>query len=252
MLEKFLQDVGLNEKEAKVYLYLVAVDHASVLDIAKKTLIKRPTVYTTLQSLAKKGLASETTVGKKTHYQAEPPERLETYVERRKLELDEQSKRLKDIVPQIKSVQRESGEKPVVKFFEGKEGVSSANAELFKDVNAGDDTYFVYSRDLVNEVFSEAERKVYLSLRLKNNIKSKTICTSVNYPVVSNDMADRVKIDADKYKISCDIAILGDKVRVVTLGKTIATFFVKSKDFSDTMKSVFRLAFEEAKRNPSK
>ncbi len=88
MLEKFLQDVGLNEKEAKVYLYLVAVDHASVLDIAKKTLIKRPTVYTTLQSLAKKGLASETTVGKKTHYQAEPPERLETYVERRKLELD--------------------------------------------------------------------------------------------------------------------------------------------------------------------
>ncbi|MEN9614511.1 MAG: hypothetical protein RLZZ347_818 [Candidatus Parcubacteria bacterium] len=252
MLEKFLQDVGLNEKEAKVYLYLVAVDHASVLDIAKKTLIKRPTVYTTLESLSKKGLVSETTVGKKTHYQAEPPERLETYVERRKLELDEQSKRLKDIVPQIKSVQRESGEKPVVKFFEGKEGVSSANAELFKDVDAGETAYFVYPKDLVNEVFSDAERNVYKASRVNNNIKSKTICTSTKYPVTSNDMADRLRIDSEKYKLSCDITVLADKVRIVTLGKSPDAIFIKSKDFSETLKTVFQLAFEEAKRKPSK
>ena len=118
MLEKYLQDIGLNEKEAIVYLSLLAVDNSSVLDIAKKTGLNRSTTYVILESLSKKGLVSETNIGKKTHYQAEPPERLETYVERQKIILDENSRRLKDIIPQIKSVQRGGGEKPVVQYFE--------------------------------------------------------------------------------------------------------------------------------------
>src|ERR1035437_7851585 len=120
MLEKYLQEIGLNEKETAVYLALLQYDNASVLDVSTKTKINRSTTYTILESLAKKGLVSETTVGKKTHYQAEPPERLETFVERQKVILEEHSKRLKDIIPQIKSVQRESGEKPLVQYFEGK------------------------------------------------------------------------------------------------------------------------------------
>lgn len=249
MLEKFLQGVGLNEKEAKVYLYLVAVDHASVLDIAKKTLIKRPTVYTTLQSLAKKGLASETTVGKKTHYQAEPPERLETYVERRKLELDEQSKRLKDIVPQIKSVQRESGEKPVVKFFEGKEGIVSATEEVFSE-KTDSEIYFIYPRDLVLNAFPEQERKKYPARRVSLKIKAKSLYTMKNGSILSDDMSDRVKLDADKYPVHCDIAIYGDKVRIATLSTNFSALFIKSKDIAETLKSLFRLAFDQAKKNP--
>src|ERR1700692_203110 len=101
MLEKYLQEIGLNEKEAAVYLALLSVDSSSVLDLAKKTKIKRPTVYVVLETLSKKGLVSETTVGNKTHYQAEPPERLETFVERQKVVLEEHSKRLIDIIPQI-------------------------------------------------------------------------------------------------------------------------------------------------------
>lgn len=131
MLEKYLQDIGLNEKEATLYLALVQVDNSSVIDLSKKTKINRSTVYVVLEGLAKKGLVSETTVGKKTHYQAEPPERLETFVERQKVNLDEQSKRLKDIIPQIKTVQRETGERPVVKYFEGREGIIAANEEFF-------------------------------------------------------------------------------------------------------------------------
>src|SRR5262245_34371544 len=109
MFEKYLQDIGLTDKESGVYLALLQVDDASVLDLAKKTGIKRPTVYVTLESLAKKGLVSETTIGKKTHYYAEPPERLESFIEKRKLALDESKQTLKNILPQIKSIQRESG-----------------------------------------------------------------------------------------------------------------------------------------------
>ncbi len=116
MLEKYLQDLGLSDKEALIYLALLQVDGATALDLSKKTKINRSTVYVIIESLSKKGLVSETTVGKKTQFQAEPPERLETYVERRKVQFEEQSNRLKDIIPEIKSIQRDTGERPVERY----------------------------------------------------------------------------------------------------------------------------------------
>src|ERR1035437_1752533 len=107
MLEKYLQEIGLTDKESTVYLALLQVDSASVLDLAKKTKINRSTTYVVLESLKKKGLVSETSVGKKTHYQAESPERLKTYVERQKVVFEERSKRLDDIIPELKATQRE-------------------------------------------------------------------------------------------------------------------------------------------------
>ncbi len=115
MFEKYLEEIGLSDKEASVYVALLQVDHDSVLDLSKRTGINRTTIYPVLETLAKKGLVSEMQIDKKVHYKAEPPERLESFVERRKLNFEEQSKRLKDIVPQLKSIQRESGERPVVK-----------------------------------------------------------------------------------------------------------------------------------------
>ena len=54
MLEKYLQEIGLSDKEAGVYLALLATDNSSVIELAGKTKIKRPTVYVILESLAKK------------------------------------------------------------------------------------------------------------------------------------------------------------------------------------------------------
>ena len=81
MLEKYLQEIGLNDKEAAIYLALLQVDNSSVIDISKKTKINRSTIYFVLEGLGKKGLVSEVQVDKKVHYAAEPPERLETFVD---------------------------------------------------------------------------------------------------------------------------------------------------------------------------
>ena len=175
MLEKYLQDIGLSDKEASVYLALLAFDHTSVIELAAKTKINRSTTYVVLESLAKKGLVSETTIGKKTHYQAEPPERLETYVERRKVVLEEQAKRLRDIIPQIKTIQRETGERPLVKYFEGREGIISANEEFYSTRADSKETYIIYSKDLVDDIFTPQERERYRNIRLSSNIKVKVV-----------------------------------------------------------------------------
>jgi sugar-specific transcriptional regulator TrmB len=249
MFEKYLQDIGLSDKEATVYLSLLSVENASVLDLAKKTKIKRPTVYVILDSLAKKGLVSETTIGKKTNYYAEPPERLETFVEKRKIALEESQKTLKDIIPQIKSISRDSGERPVVKYYEGREGIVSSAEETFRNEIGGDEpVYFIYPKDILNEIFPESERQKYRQTRLDKKVKSKVMYTFEKGEYLSDETGDRIKIDGSKYPISCDISIYKDKVRISILNKKLSSIFIRSKDVADTLRSLFNLAFDQLKK----
>lgn len=249
MLEKYLQEIGLSDKEAAVYLALLAMDNASVVQLAEKTNIKRPTVYVVLEALAKKGLVSETTIGKKTHYQAEPPERLETFVERQRVLLDERSKRLKDIIPQIKSVQRESGERPVVRYFEGREGIISTNEDIYDEQPDGSSAYMLYSKDLLDEVFSQGEMGKYREKRLAQKVKSKVLYNYTKGERPSDETGERIRVDEKKYPFTCDISIYKDKIRISILGKSLSGIFIKSQDLANTLRSLFDLAFDQIK-NP--
>jgi sugar-specific transcriptional regulator TrmB len=251
MLEKYLQDIGLSEKEAIVYISLLSVENSSVLDLSKKTKLNRSTTYVVLESLAKKGLVSETTLGKKTHYQAEPPERLETFVERQKVMLEEHSNRLKDVIPQIKSVQREVGEKPIVKYFEGREGIIASSEEFFMNQAHGGVTYMVYSRDLVEGIFTENERNKYKKMRVGKDIRSKSIYTFSKGELQNDQTGDRLRIDDKKYPIKCDIAVYEDAIKVSILGEHLSAILIKSKDFADTLRSLIDLVHDRKKKDPT-
>lgn len=238
MLEKYLQEIGLTYKEAKIYLALLEVDNASVLEISKKTLIKRPTVYVVLETLMKKGLVSETNLGKKVNFQAEPPERLQTYIERQKVLFDDKARLLKDYLPQIKSIQRDSGERPVVRFFDGKEGVISANEDIYEGKPDGSKMYLIYSRDQVTDVFSPEETKYFRDLRVKREISTKVIYTKKDGEMKPDPTAQRVKLDEKKYPFYCDVTVYKDKVRISILGKKLSGVFIKSKELADTIKSM--------------
>ncbi len=248
MLEKFLKEIGLSEKEAEVYIALLQGDSFSVIEIAKITKIKRSTIYPLIKSLSKKGLVSETTSNKKTNYQAEPPERLETYVEEQKLVLEENSKKLKDIIPQFKSIQRQTGERPVVKYFEGKEGIMSVNADLFKNPDSKEKAYMIYSKDLVDEVFKKEETARFKSERIGPKIKGLSVYTYKNGDITSDETSTRIKIDGDKYPINCDISIYKDKIRIATLKKNLSGIYIQSADLAETLKSLVQLIHDILKR----
>lgn len=247
MLEKYLQDLGLTDKEAGLYVTMLGMDNASVLELSKKTKINRTTVYLVLESLMKKGLASEIQIDKKTHYQAEPPERLETYVERQKIVLEEQAKRVKDLIPQLKSVERESGERPVVKYFEGREGIISSSESFFEAGDKDGLVYYIYSRDLLDTFFNPEERKKYKNIRLKRGVKSKVVYTYDKGDLPEDTTGSRLRIDGKKYPIFCDISVYEDRVRINTLGKRLSGIFIQSKDLAETLKSIINYIHDNKK-----
>lgn len=248
MINKYLEDAGLSDKEANIYLHLIQVEQASIMDLAQKTKIKRPTVYTIINSLAKKGLVSEIEENKKVRYVAEPPERLKTYLERKELSLSELKGRfVEDVIPQIKSLQREAGERPVVKFFSGKEGVIAINEDVYDGSPDGSPIYILYSKDLLNEVFKDIESDKYKTRRKKENVKARVLYNWSNGETPSDNLADRIKIDEKKYPLSADISIYKDKVRISILGKKLSAIYIESKDLAETLKSLFNLAFDNLK-----
>jgi len=244
MLEKYLQEIGLNEKEAAIYLALLQVDNASVVDLSKKTKINRSTVYVVVEGLMKKGLVTETQIGKKVHYQAESPERLESFVERQKVVFEERSKRLADIIPQIKGVQREQGQRPVLKYFDGREAALNSNRDFFNTEDKEGVGYFMFNRDLIEEIFDPKEIQEIQKIRPDKNIKGKSIYVATKTTLSSNEMTERKKIDGEKYPILCDISMYEDRVQFVTLGKKLSSIFIQSKDVAETLKSLFKLAFD--------
>src|SRR3989338_3940931 len=244
MFEKYLKDIGLSDKEAAVYVALLSFDKAQVTEISEKAKIKRPTTYVILESLAKKGLVSESNIGKKTFYIAEPPEKLGLFVERQIHLLEENKKSLDIIVPQLKSIQREQGEKPAVQFFDGKEGVLSSNDDVFIKKFGDEPVYKVYSRDLVKNLFTKKEDDIMRNRRLSQGIKSKAIYTSSDEERLSDDTGERIKIDESKYPITSDITVYGDQVKIAIFGKRFSGISIKSPELAETLKSLIKFIFD--------
>lgn len=119
---------GLEEKEAKVYLDLLSLKKAKLLELSKISEIKRTTLYRLLDKLIEKGLVSEIYEGKRHYYIAESPEKLLNF-------LAEQKEKIKKILPQLKALEEEVIERPKIKFYEGKEGIRSLYEEILKDKN---------------------------------------------------------------------------------------------------------------------
>jgi sugar-specific transcriptional regulator TrmB len=241
MLEKYLQEIGLSDKEATLYLALLGFESATPSELSKKTGIQRTTVYVVLETLEKKGLVSEVPKGKISSFQAEPPERLQTYVERQRVILEEQGARLKDIIPPIKSISREKGERPIIKFFEGRDGAISAHEEFYEmHEKHSKEGYFIFNFDLLEATFSEKERERFVKIREGKKVIPKTIYNRMggDFPFVTP--GKRIRIDSEKYPILSDITIIEDRIVATTMADNGVSILIKSTDLAVTLASLVR------------
>lgn len=112
-----LQEIGLNENEAKVYLQVLKDQGETASTIAKRAKINRTTAYLELDNLTQKGLVSYVIKNKKRSYQAADPKKLVEILEEKKLKINK-------IMPQLKGLHK-SINPFKIEVLEGKEGVKT-------------------------------------------------------------------------------------------------------------------------------
>src|SRR4030042_5992747 len=161
MINKDLEQLGLSEKEAKVYLAVLELGEANIQQIAQKSGVKRTTAYDIINSLKEKRLLTEITKGKKAFFSAEDPRKLER-------QLDEKKETLKKILPELLSITNLLDTKPHIKFYEGNDGIK----EVYKDTLDYPDQELLawVSQEAVVGFDVEWLDKYYVSKRLEKKI----------------------------------------------------------------------------------
>lgn len=150
-----LRSLGIKEKAARVYRATLERGPAPVRTIAAEVALNRQTTYDLLKELMTHGLVSYYHVEKRQHFVAEDPEKLLHLASLRRAEIDACEHHLATVLPELKSVYRRPGEKPVAKFFEGTHGIATILRDVLETVEHVEPReYLVYSsRDIRSSLY---------------------------------------------------------------------------------------------------
>ena len=150
-LSEVLTKIGLNEKEARVYLALLELGPATAYRVAPKAGVKRSIAYVVLESLQARGLVSVVPQGEKKLFVAGDPGKLLG-------ELEQKKELFKRFLPNLEALYADSSrkEKPQVQFFEGREAVYSLYEKIYE---SKDVAFFSTIRDILS-LFPDFPKKL--------------------------------------------------------------------------------------------
>ena len=114
-MQDALKEIGLNDKEAKVYLTLLKNGRATPATLSKLTKINRATIYNIAKSLSTKGIIAEDLGGKTLYFTPLPPASLSQIIEKPRRELKEKEDLVKKAIAQLSLISAEK-EYPVPKI----------------------------------------------------------------------------------------------------------------------------------------
>ena len=172
-----LKQLGFSEKEIKVYLTLLKNGPSSVRTLAKASGINRGTTYDILKSLKQNGLVSYYHKDTKQFFVSEDPSALHKTLEQRIENLKEVKQSLTKVIPELKSLFNEAGDKPVVKFYEGFQGVKFVLSNVL-DVTESSigKIYYVFSSAAIRDyLYKDKAFPNFTKERIKRKIKVKAI-----------------------------------------------------------------------------
>lgn len=235
-----LEDLGLSEKEGKVYLAALEIGRATADQLAKHANIVRPTTYVQIKSLMEMGLMSTYEEGKKTYFAPESPSALTRLLEKKKEALRTSESLLSIMLPDLTRQFEGAGERPVVRFFPGKEGVTALR-ELA--LNGKDKEHRgIYSYEGLSEIYSYEERKEYTNRRLAKGISVRAIVSTLEDEMVSGfEKTKLLPVPAHELPMDIEIRIWDKNVEIVLYKGDPFGILIESPEVATSFQSVFDL-----------
>ncbi len=247
-----IEDLGLSNKEARVYVANLMLGPASVQQIADYAEIKRVTVYVILESLISLGLVSQTMRGKKTLFIAEDPSNLRRLLEKREQELQDQKSSFEQVLPELQGLKTLPEDAPGVKFYEGTDGIKSLFANFYNtNLAEGTVVYGISNLDQLHAFFPEIEEMNANPDRIRRGVRSKYLYTTERGPIYRQGDALRNResryVPPEHYPISGECNIVDDYVILLSLtGKKPIGISIQSREIAAGMMAIFSMAWDRA------
>ena len=241
-----LQDIGLSEKEAKVYLAALEIGRATADQLAKQAKIVRPTTYVQLESLMKKGLMSTYQEGKKTYFAPESPELLRRLLLKQRDDLTAKERDLSSLLPDLLRQFEGAGERPVVRFFPGKEGIKLVREELLTTKDKQIDAIFSYEHLL--RIYSQEELDAYSDRRRYLGIHSRAIYINKEHFAIAglDELTERKFIRPSKLLLNIHIHVCDTRTVIFPMEGTLFALVIDSDQIANGLKAIFNFLWANA------
>jgi len=251
-LVSHIEELGLSNKESKVYLACLGLGASSVQAIADRAGIKRVTAYVILESLSALGLVAQTIKAKKTYFAPEDPLNLERLLERRANEVSEQISSFRAIFPRLVALGAVKNELPEVKFYDGVEPVRAFFEDFFTTYTGSAKEILVMSNlDEWEGFLPERSTEAIEVRRLEKGISERMLYAAkagrVAQPVDKKTARISRFVAADKYPLTGYMGILGHCVVLISFdhGRTTG-LRIRNSGMASAMKAMFEMAWDLA------
>jgi len=241
MIISTLKQIGLEEKQAKIYLACLELGETSIGDIAKKAGIKRTSIYDIIGEMIDSGLIKATTRAKKKRFLASEPEELKAILKKREALLDQ-------IMPQLGSLNNSGLVKPKILFYEGVEGLK----KVYDDTLEHKSTiiYQWASNDMFDAIESEW---IFGYVRRRVKAKIRALCIATDSAEIRGFKAKDVTqlreiriVLKEQFPFKIELDVYGDRVAMIS-GRDKMGIIIESKAIASTLKMIFKLCWMNVK-----
>ena len=237
--QKILQNLGLSEAEAKIYLTVLETGSTLAGPIIKKTGLHRGTTYQILQRLQEKGLISSVIKGKKQHFEAASPK---AFLQK----IKQQEQELQNILPTLLAKQPKTKQKVTV--YSGKKGIRTVMDNILEELNPHG-KYFDFGVSGLFRKVMGPYWDIWQQKKKKYKILSKVIFNEeLKDKQLLKDYYGQARFHQKKYNSLTDTIIYNDTIILfIWTAKPPIAVVIKNKDNAEGYKNQFRLLWKQAK-----
>lgn len=232
-----LQQYGLSEKEAKVYLATLELGSAPASSIARHCKENRGTVYSIIKELQKQGIAQELKRKEISYFSVVSPDVLLK-------NLEEKQSAFQQTLPEMLALMNKIGDKPKISYYEWVSGIKNIYNDL---LNADTDVLSFLSDDDIAPELQKFLNTEFVKKRQKAGIHASVIVSNHEankeyLKAVQKDKFTKVKMMKNNFEgMRWEIMIYGkNKVAFVLYSpQELSGYIIESDQMSSSLKSIF-------------
>jgi sugar-specific transcriptional regulator TrmB len=243
-ISRILRALGLLDSEVRTYLAALEKGPQTVADLSKAAGLSRQATYVAVDGLTERGLISSVLRGKKRFYAAEHPSKLLAYAKRHRAEVDDRVEDLERALPELEL--QTGGERPIVKVFEGKDGVRAVMEELIRSDAYKKNIDEITDLEAMYSVLDLKDLKPYRERSAKSRARVRALQTGT--PKLPLQSVQRIILPKEFGGFKANLTVYDKYIFLVTFEGKIYSILIESPALVRTIRILYELAFEEAKR----
>jgi sugar-specific transcriptional regulator TrmB len=238
-----LKAIGMDEKQASLYIAGLHMGTAPASDYAKATSFNRITAYQMLEELVRAGHFTMVKKERAKWYAPVSPDFLS-------LEAQKNADALKRALPELRSLSGAKFRKPHVRYFEGWEGVR----HVYEDTLTAHTELLNYANSAVVRKHWPTYDTEYVAERVKRGIHLRGIApddaTGKRVHGQDKEYLREIRLVSQKeFDFKNEIKIYDNKIAIISFGEDEKAMFgviIESKEVAETQRQIFEMAWRYA------